>query len=73
MAPADKGPLTITVTAPEVTASEGELLSFTCSWKDQVPAVTNMPVDEFGVSPMLQENEVPRSLKVESNGPFFSH
>jgi len=62
MAPADKGPLTFTVIAPEMTTSEGELLSFTCSWKDQVPAVVNWPVEEFGVSPTLQENEGPRSL-----------
>ena len=61
MAPADRGPLTFTVTAPEMTTSEGELLSFTWSWKDQVPAVSNTPVDEFGVSPVLQGNESPRS------------
>ncbi len=54
--------LTVTVTAFDVMIVEGELLSFTCSSKDQIPAVDRAPVDMVGLSPRLQEKELPRLL-----------
>jgi hypothetical protein len=60
IAPADNGPFTVTVTAFEVTTSEGEPLSLACSSNDQVPVVESTPVEVVGLSPALQGKEVPR-------------
>ena len=38
------------------------MLSVTWSSKDQDPTVDRMPVETVGVSPRLQENELPRLL-----------
>jgi hypothetical protein len=54
--------LTLTVAALEVTVTGVPELSVTWSSNDQAPVVDKAPVDVDGVSPALQENEVPRSL-----------
>ena len=58
--PAESASLTFTVTAFEVTVLEA--LSVTWSSKLQDPVVDRAPVDVDGVSPTLQENELPRLL-----------
>ena len=64
---------TVTETMLDMTSSEGEPLSVTCSSKDHEPVVDNWPVDIVGLSLALHENEVPRLPKPESDGPFFIH
>ena len=56
----DKAELTVTVTALEVTLVVP--LSVTLSSKLQAPIADRTPVDALGLSPTLQENELPRVL-----------
>lgn len=60
IAPADKGPLTMTVTALEDSDSTGVPVSFTCSSNDQVPVVESGPVETEGRSPDLQLKVAPK-------------
>jgi hypothetical protein len=53
---------TTTETAPDVTVSTGEPLSVTLSSKDHEPTIDRTPVGAVGLSPALQENELPRLL-----------
>jgi hypothetical protein len=62
IAPADNTPFTVTVTAFEVTSSEGEPPSLICSSNNHVPVVDKTPVEAVGLSPALQANEAPRLL-----------
>ena len=55
-------PLTVTVTAVEVTITGVPELSVTWSSNDQMPVVDRVPVDTVGVSPALQAKEEPKSL-----------
>ena len=60
IAPAESTPFTVTAAEFELTSSEGEPLSLTCSSNDQVPVVDKPPVETVGLSPALQGNEPPR-------------
>jgi len=60
IAPAESTPFTVTAAEFELTSSEGEPLSLTCSSNDQVPVVDKTPVETVGLSPALQGNEPPR-------------
>jgi hypothetical protein len=53
---------TFTEAALDVTVSEGEPLSVTFNSKDHEPAADRTPVGAVGLSPALQENELPRVL-----------
>ncbi len=54
--------LTVTVTTLEVTVTGVPELSVTWSSNDQVPVVDRVPVELVGLSPALQEEELPRLL-----------
>lgn len=60
IAPADKGPFTVTGTEFEDTDSIGLPVSFTWSVNDQTPVIESGPLVVVGRSPALQLKVFPR-------------